>query len=143
MGIGERIFHALLFELLAVSLSIIGLAIFTQHELASLSGTMIVIATIAMMWNYIFNLMFDYFVRGEKVERSLGIRVIHVTLFEAGLLIFTIPVMAYLLNVSLWQALVMDIGVTIFITIYAFVFNYSYDHCRAAIVNRRLTAASQ
>lgn len=142
MGVRERIFHAVLFEVLAVSLSIIGLALFTQHEVGSLSGTMIVIATIAMLWNYIFNLMFDYFVRGDKVLRSLSIRVIHVVLFEAGLLIFTIPVMAYLLNVSLWHAFVMDLGVTIFITLYAFAFNYIYDHCRARIVKSSLATAS-
>ncbi|WP_282611497.1 chlorhexidine efflux transporter, partial [Vibrio crassostreae] len=43
---------------------------------------------------------------------------------------------AYLLNVGLWQAFLMDIGVPIFITIYAFVFNLIYDHVRAFWVRR-------
>ncbi len=43
--------------------------------------------------------------------------------FQGVLLIATIPVIAYLLGVSLWQALMMDIGVTIFITIYAFFYD--------------------
>ncbi|MFA0287547.1 chlorhexidine efflux transporter, partial [Vibrio sp. 10N.222.45.F7] len=51
-------------------------------------------------------------------------------------LIATIPVMAFLLNVGIWQAFLMDIGVTIFITIYAFVFNLIYDHVRAFLVHR-------
>lgn len=51
----ERLFHSVLFEVLAVTLSIIGLAIFTDHDVNALSGTMIVVATIAMMWNYCFN----------------------------------------------------------------------------------------
>lgn len=62
----ERIFHAVLFEVLAVSLSILGLAIFTNHEITALSGTMIVIATVAMVWNFIFNWIFDKFFAGEK-----------------------------------------------------------------------------
>lgn len=64
-------------------------------------------------------------------------RLFHVTLFEAGLLVLTIPIMAYLLSVSLWNAFLMDLGVTIFITIYAFLFNLSYDHIRAAVIQRR------
>ncbi|WP_413692779.1 chlorhexidine efflux transporter [Pseudoalteromonas sp. KJ10-2] len=47
--------------------------------------------------------------------------------FQGVLLIAIIPVIAYLLGVSLCQALMMnigvDIGVTIFITIYAFFYN--------------------
>ena len=132
----ERVFHSVLFEVLAVTLSIIGLAIFTDHDVSALSGTMIVVATIAMVWNYCFNRIFDRYFTGEKSERSLKLRVFHVVLFETGLLIATIPVMAYLLDVGIRQAFLMDIGVTIFITIYAFVFNLIYDHVRAFWVRR-------
>ncbi|MBW3698448.1 PACE efflux transporter [Vibrio sp. T187] len=140
MGRIERLFHAILFEVLAVSLSIVGLAIFTDHDISKLSGTMIVIATIAMVWNVIFNWIFDQFVPGKKEKRSLKTRLVHVLLFEAGLLIATVPVMAYILNVSMLEAFIMDIGVTIFITIYAFTFNLAYDHIRAYIVAKRSPA---
>lgn len=136
----ERLFHAITFEVLAVSLSIIGLAIFTDHNVGQLSGTMIVVATIAMIWNVIFNWIFDKFVPGQKEKRSLKTRIVHVLLFEAGLLFATVPVMAYLLKVSLVEALMMDIGVTLFITLYAFVFNLAYDHIRAYIVARKTPA---
>ena len=138
----ERIFHAVLFEVLAVSLSILGLAIFTSHDITVLSGTMIVIATIAMIWNFIFNWIFDKFFTGEKKERTLSFRIFHVVLFEIGLLVVTIPVMAYLLNVGLLEAFMMDIGVTIFITIYAFTFNLVYDNARAILIRRMVRAES-
>lgn len=141
MGIVERVFHSVLFEALAVTFSVIGLALFTDHDVAALSGTMIVIATMAMCWNYLFNMMFDSFVQGEKTLRSLKTRIVHVVLFEAGLLLVTIPAMAYLLNVSLLEAFVMDIGVTIFITIYAFLFNLIYDYARVWIVTSRIEMA--
>lgn len=134
MKTSERIFHAVLFEALAVSLSILGLAIFTDHEINSLSGTMIAVATIAMIWNFIFNWIFDQFFTGEKTERTLSFRIFHVILFEAGLLFTTVPVMAYLLNVGIWEAFILDIGVTIFITIYAFTFNLIYDNIRAMLL---------
>ncbi|MEZ8989346.1 PACE efflux transporter [Vibrio breoganii] len=132
----ERVFHSVLFEVLAIIISIIGLTIFTDHDVNTLSGTMISVATIAMMWNYGFNRIFDRYFTGEKSKRSLKLRAFHVVLFQAGLLILTIPVMAYILNVGIWQAFLMDIGVTIFITIYAFVFNLIYDHIRAFLVKR-------
>ncbi|WOT04211.1 PACE efflux transporter [Shewanella youngdeokensis] len=137
MSIVERIFHSVLLEVLAVTFSVIGLAIFTDHKIEALSGTMIVIATIAMVWNYIYNWFFDQFAKGDKLSRSFGLRIMHVTLFEVGLLVITIPVMAYLLAVSLWQAFIMDIGVTIFITIYVFIYNLVYDHVRAYVIQRR------
>ena len=132
----ERVFHAVLFEVLAVSLSILGLSIFTSHEVSALSGTMILIATIAMVWNFIFNWVFDKFATGAKEKRTFAVRILHVVLFEGGLLLVTVPLMAWILKVGIWEALVMDIGVTIFITVYAFVFNYCYDHLRAIIVKR-------
>jgi uncharacterized membrane protein len=88
---------------------------------------------IAMCWNVIFNWIFDQFSTGPKEKRSLSLRVFHVIIFEAGLLLFTVPVMAYLLKTSMWNAFIMDLGVSIFITIYAFVYNLVYDHARAYI----------
>jgi len=133
----ERIFHAVLFEVLAVILAIVVLITFTTHDAKSLSGTMIVVATIAMAWNFIYNWGFDRMVTGDKTKRTLVLRIVHTIIFQAGLLIATIPVIAFLLNIGLWQALIMDIGVTIFITIYAFFYNLTYDHTRAFIVRDR------
>ncbi|WP_119969092.1 PACE efflux transporter [Shewanella japonica] len=133
----ERVFHAVLFEFLAIIGSVIGLMLFTEHELASLSGTMIAIATIAMGWNFVFNLGFDRFFTGAREKRTVKQRVIQIALFESGLLILTIPVMAYILEISLIEAFWLDISVTLFITVYAYVYNYAYDHIRASIISKR------
>lgn len=140
MGALERMFQAVLFEVLAVTLSIIGLAVFTEHAISALSGTMIIIATIAMCWNFVFNWFFDKVATGAKEQRSVLFRIFHVILFQGGLLVFTIPVMASILNVGLWEALIMDIGVTFFITLYAFTFNLVYDHTRAYIFHSKNAA---
>lgn len=140
MGATERVFQAVLFEILAVSLSILGLALFTDHAIGALSGTMIIIATIAMCWNFIFNWCFDKVATGAKEQRSVLFRIFHVLLFQGGLLVFTIPVMAIILKVGLWEALIMDIGVTFFITLYAFTFNLVYDHTRAYIFHSKNAA---
>ncbi|MBH0027495.1 PACE efflux transporter [Pseudoalteromonas sp. SWN29] len=140
MGATERVFQAVLFEILAVSLSILGLALFTDHAIGALSGTMVIVATIAMCWNFIFNWCFDKVATGAKEQRSVLFRIFHVLLFQGGLLVFTIPVMAIILKVGLWEALIMDIGVTFFITLYAFTFNLVYDHTRAYIFHSKNVA---
>lgn len=133
----ERLFHTVLFELLGVSLSIIGLILFTQHQANTLSGTMVVIMSIAMLWNFAFNAVFDRLYPGDREKRSILMRINFVLVFETGLLVLTIPVMAYILNVTLTEAFWLDISVTIFITFYAFTFNYIYDHLRAYIIKRK------
>lgn len=138
ISIGERIFHAVLFEVLAVLLTIIGLILFTEHQLMSVSGLVILISLIAMVWNFIFNWIFDYFFPASRETRGLKIRLLHVSLFEGGLLCMTLPLVAYILKVSLWQAFVIDFAMTVFIVIYTLIFNYIYDHARASIVKKRI-----
>lgn len=137
----ERIFHAVLFEVLAVTLAIVVLITFTTHDAGALSETMIAVATIAMAWNFIYNWGFDQIVTGDKTKRTLILRIAHTVLFQIGLLIVTIPVIALLLEIGLWQALIMDISVTICITIYAFIYNLTYDHARAFIVRKPLAVS--
>ncbi|OAN10964.1 hypothetical protein A3K86_18445 [Photobacterium jeanii] len=141
MGAIERIFHAVLFEVLAVSLSIVLMMVFTDHEVSAVSGTMIIIATIAMAWNFVFNWVFDKFFTEDKEKRSIKLRIFHVILFEIGLLVLTIPVMAYILQVSMIEAFIMDVGVTVFITIYAFIFNWVYDNVRASIIKKSINSS--
>lgn len=129
----ERVFHAVLFEILAVMLSIMGLVIFTDHQISALSHTMLIIAIIAMLWNFVFNTIFDHYIHGQRENRSWSLRIIHGLLFEGGLLFITVPVMAHLLNTDLWHAFMLDIGVTIFITFYTLVYNYAYDHIRIKV----------
>lgn len=133
----ERLFHSILFEGLAVLISITGLLIFTDIEVFSASKTMIALSLIAMAWNYIFNIIFDRIHTGNRELRTWKTRVIFVLTFELGLLFFTVPVVSYILQISLWQAFVVDIGLTVFVTFYALLFNYVYDHSRAYIVKNR------
>lgn len=137
MSIYERIFHAVLFEVLAIILTVIGLYLFTEHALNKLSSIVILISLIAMLWNLIFNWIFDYFYSDSRETRGFKIRTLHVILFEGGLLLMTLPLVAYILNISLWQAFILDFAMTIFIMIYTFIFNYIYDHTRIKIIQWR------
>ncbi|MFZ6765293.1 chlorhexidine efflux transporter [Pseudoroseomonas sp. WGS1072] len=61
------------------------------------------------------------------VHKSIPIRILHVFLFEVGLLVVTLPFFTWYLEVSLWRAFVLDLSFVIFYLVYAFVFNWAYD----------------
>ncbi|MCO4166064.1 PACE efflux transporter [Actinobacillus suis] len=126
----ERIFHAVLFELFAILFTVIGMSLFTSHHTGLLTGTIVSISIVAMLWNMLFNTVFDRIFTAPRETRTVGLRIFHTLAFEGGLLLFTIPLVAYILDVDWWTAFIMDIGMTLFVIVYAFFFNLSYDHLR-------------
>lgn len=130
----ERVFHAVLFEFFAIIFTVILTSWLTDHSAAALTSVIVLISVIAMVWNFIFNWLFDKIVTGERVKRGLGIRILHSVLFEGGLLIFTLPLVMYMLNITLWHAFVMDIGMTLFVLVYSVIFNWIYDHLRLKFI---------
>lgn len=125
----DRIRHAVLFELIALALvAPVGGLIFGIA--ASHFGVVALISTtVAMLWNYGFNLGFDKALLGLGLglRKTLAMRVLHAVLFEVGLLILLVPFIAWYLEVGLWQAFVMDLSLAAFYLVYAFVFNWIYD----------------
>jgi uncharacterized membrane protein len=65
------------------------------------------------------------------------VRVAHAVGFEAGLILIVIPLIAAWLAVSLWRALVLDIGLVLFYLPYGFLFNLGYDRIRESLVGGR------
>lgn len=130
----ERVFHAVLFEFFAIIFTVILTSWLTDHSTEALTSVIVLISVIAMVWNFIFNWLFDKIVTGERVKRGLGIRILHSVLFEGGLLIFTLPLVMYMLNITLWHAFVMDIGMTLFVLVYSVIFNWIYDHLRLKFI---------
>ncbi|MBB4053449.1 putative membrane protein [Devosia subaequoris] len=125
----DRIRHALSFEIIGILLATpLGALFFGLHGGDS---AVIVIgsATVAMAWNYVFNLLFD-----KALNRLAGttlktgpIRILHAVMFEIGLLLMLMPLIALYLGITLWQAFVMDLAFALFYMGYALVFNWAYD----------------
>ena len=125
----DRVRHALSFE-------IIGLAIFTPlatlaFDKPALDMGMIglISATVATLWNFVFNMGFDRAMirRTGSAAKSVPVRILHTLMFEGGLIVLLIPMIAWYLGITLWQALVMDIAIVAFYLVYTFFFNVAYD----------------
>lgn len=125
----DRLRHAILFEIIALVLvAPLGGLVF-GIEVGHFGVVAVVSTTLAMLWNYLYNLGFDHALLrlGLGLRKSLRIRVIHAVLFEAGLLAVLVPFIAWYLVVPLGQAFVMDVSLAGFYLVYAFVFNWAYD----------------
>jgi uncharacterized membrane protein len=126
----DRIRHTLLFEIIGLAICVPLAAWILDKDLAQIGALSIVLSLTAMWLNYVFNLIFDIaLVRlGRPVNvRPVWMRVLHAMLFEASLLILTIPVVAWWLDMTLWTAFLTDIGFALFFLIYAFIYNWVYD----------------
>jgi uncharacterized membrane protein len=96
------------------------------------------ISTVALLWNMVFNAGFDRLRRRIGFAMSLKVRVLHAIAFETGLIIAVVPLAAWWLSISLWQAFLLDIGLLLLFLPYTLVFNMAYDKVRERIVARRL-----
>lgn len=125
----DRIRHAVLFEVVALMI-VAPLGGFAFGvSLAHFGVIAVVSTTIAMLWNYGYNLAFDHALLrlGRSVHKTVPVRVVHAVLFETGLLFLLVPFIAWYLGVTFWQALVMDVALAGFYLVYAFAFNWAYD----------------
>lgn len=130
MGSKERIFHAVLFELIAlVALTLLAMAT-TDQEAGSMTLLAVILSLIAMAWNYIFNVGFDRLYGHDRLNRSFKVRVTHGALFELGMMVFSFPVIMWILQKSFLTVLALDIGVVLFFFVYAIGFNWGYDVLR-------------
>ncbi|ETX28627.1 PACE efflux transporter [Roseivivax isoporae] len=120
----------------AISFEIIGLLIVTplfawlfDHGLGETGGVVLIGATAATAWNYLFNLGFDHALQRHRgtAQKTLPLRVLHAVLFETTLLIMLLPVFAWWLDLSLVEAFLMDLSFAAFYMAYAFVFTWVYD----------------
>ncbi|MBD8512786.1 PACE efflux transporter [Photobacterium sp. WH77] len=125
----DRIRHAVGFELIALVLITLVLSQGFGFDMAKIGLLGIVFSVIATVWNYVYNLWFDKAMLkyAGHVHKSTKHRMVHALGFELCLLWLTLPIMAWWLEIGLWQALVMDIGLVIFYLIYAYVYNLTYD----------------
>jgi len=136
----ERIVHALAFEVIAVLICAPTLAWLMGKPLLHLGVLTLMFSTVAMLWNMLFNYLFDRAQRRMGFVRGLGARVSHALLFELGLVVVLVPLAAWWLSIGLLQALLLDIGLLLFFLPYTLGFNWGYDVLRERVLARREVA---
>ncbi|KVW69900.1 hypothetical protein WL04_09955 [Burkholderia ubonensis] len=127
-GLPRKITQAILYEAIAIAcISPAIAALFGEGLVYSgaLSATM---SAIALLWNMVYNTLFERW-EATRVQRTrtLGRRVIHACGFEGGLIFILVPVVAWWLDISWFDAFLVDLGLFAFFFCYAFVFQWAFD----------------
>lgn len=138
---GERIFHGITFEVLAIGIATPLAAWLTGETMAAMGILSAVISFMALSWNIIFNWLFDLLQKHWGFRRGILMRIVHACAFEVGLVIMAVPFIAWWIDATLWRALVIDIGLILFFLPYTFFFNLAYDKLREVLMRQRSPAS--
>jgi uncharacterized membrane protein len=124
----RRVVQAVLYEVFAVAAVGPALSLLFDEALGSTLGLALLMSTVALAWNYVFNGWFERWEAKQTVKgRSLKRRLAHGSGFEGGLVVLLVPVMAWWLETSLLKAFIADLGVLAFFFVYAVVFTWGFD----------------
>lgn len=127
-GLKRKIVYVSLFELFAVALTTTTLMLLAGSSGAHASVAAVASSTVAVIWNFIFNSMFEAWeVRQATKGRSVARRIAHAIGFEGGLVAFLVPLFAWWLEISLWQAFIVDLWIVVFFLVYTFLFSLAFD----------------
>ena len=125
----DRIRQAIAFEAIGLILSVPLAALTFGYDFGQTGVLGIICATVATVWNYIFNLGFDHGLRRftGSTQKSLRVRFLHAISFDLGLMIVLLPLIAWWMEIGMLEALILDIAFVGFYLVYAFVFTWCYD----------------
>jgi len=87
-----------------------------------------------MIWNVVYNSLFDRLWPVSRVRRGLWVRMGHALGFEGGFILIGLPLAAWMLNLTLWQALMVEIGFFLFFLPYTMAYNWLYDLLRERLL---------
>ncbi|MFV0574180.1 MAG: PACE efflux transporter [Vibrio sp.] len=125
----DRLRHTICFELIGLLILALGVSKLIHMDMTKVTVLAVAFSIIATVWNYFYNIGFDKAMLKYtgQLEKTIAIRVFHSCLFELGLVVITLPIMAWYLQISLKEAFILDIGMVVFYLVYAFFYNIAYD----------------
>lgn len=140
-SVTERIFQAVGFEGLALLICTPLLSWIMDRPALEMGMVTLAISLIALTWNILFNSLFDRLKVRLQLSGGAGTRVLHALMFESGLIIVCVPLIAWWLNISLMAAFILDIGVLLFFLPYTYLYHWGYDTVREKILQQRMRTA--
>lgn len=125
----RKVVHAALYEFIAILVVTAAISLFTDQSASHASVLAVATSVVALLWNMVFNTLFEAWERRQADRtRTVWRRMAHAVGFEGGLVVLIVPMIAWWLDVSWWEALVMDLGLVVFFLGYTFCFNWLFDH---------------
>ena len=124
----RRVLQAILYEVFAIAFVGPVLSFAFDQPVRSTFALAIVLSSIALAWNYVFNMLFERWESGQAIKgRSFARRLAHGIGFEGGLTVLLIPVMSYWLDLSIFGAFLANLSLLVFFFVYAIAFTWLFD----------------
>lgn len=123
----RRLVHAMSYEVILLVIIAIALSFIFNMPLEVTGVLGVIMAVISVVWNMIFNHYFEKVEYKYQLKRTIPVRILHAVGFEGGLMLATIPIIAYMMKMSFIDALILDFGLTMCILVYTFIFQWCYD----------------
>ncbi|WP_263064649.1 multidrug/biocide efflux PACE transporter [Dickeya dadantii] len=130
----ERMAHAIGFEVMALLICAPIGAWVLGRSILQVGALSIMLSSVAMIWNVVYNSLFDRLWPVSRVRRGLWVRMGHALGFEGGFILIGLPLAAWMLNITLWQALMVEIGFFLFFLPYTMAYNWLYDLLRERLL---------
>ncbi|HEJ0403632.1 TPA: PACE efflux transporter [Serratia marcescens] len=127
-GVKRKLVYVTAYEIIGMAISALGLALLSGHAPSSTGPLAVLITTIAVSWNFIYNYLFEWWEsRQASRTRTLKRRILHAVGFQLTLVVYLIPLIAWWMGITLWQALLLDMALIVIIPCYTFLFNWAFD----------------
>ncbi|MGI9415601.1 MAG: PACE efflux transporter [Hyphomicrobiales bacterium] len=126
----DRLRYTIAFEASLMAVLVPVGAAFFDKGVADIGILGVVLVLKAMLIGLLYNGVFDWLeARTGRVssDRSPLGRVVHATGFELTLVTTSLPILCWWLNLSILEALTMDLVVTTFVVAYTYLFTLAYD----------------
>lgn len=125
-----RVMHTVLFELFLLGICTPVLALLFNKSMGHTGMLSVALSGTAMVCNGLYNYAFDralLFLGRPLYPRSFQLRCFHSVLFEICLMVMTLPMIMWMMDLPFFRALVTDLSLAFFVPVYAFFFNWAYD----------------
>ncbi|WP_107758753.1 multidrug/biocide efflux PACE transporter [Dickeya sp. Secpp 1600] len=131
---GWRMAHAVGFEVMALLICAPIGAWVLGRSILQVGALSIMLSSVAMVWNVAYNSLFDRLWPVSRIRRGLWVRMGHALGFEGGFILIGLPLAAWMLDITLWQALMVEIGFFLFFLPYTMAYNWLYDLLRERLL---------
>lgn len=99
------------------------------------SLTLIIVLSLAfLLWTFVFNWTFDFIEHrsggGPASARPHRLRILHAASLEFTSVIVTLPILMWMIGLTFWEAVMVEIGLSLAYAIYAYLFFLAFDRIR-------------
>lgn len=127
-GLLRRVVYISLFEVTGIVISALILAYLSGTAPSHTGPLAVMTSALAVTVNLVYTSLFERWEASRPARsRSFGRRVLHALGFQVTLLVFLIPLMAWWMEMSILEALVLDAALIVFFPCYMFAFNWTFD----------------